>query len=327
MSDSATRAPVLGIHHVTAYSSDPQKTLDFYTGVLGLRLVKQTVLFNNPSEVFKGPTMYHLYFADGVGTPGTVLTFKPHHSIQQGQVGRGQVTATAFVIPEGSVDYWVQRLDDLEVARSPVTERFGETVIQFVDNDGQPLELITGTSDISPWNGSDIPEEHALRGFYGVTIHPDNLRLTAEVLEVLGYEKAATETTPQDGDWSRYKAPGVAHGQFVDLYNEPNMHEGRWGYGTVHHVAFRASDDAHRDVIRERLLVAGYSPTIMKDRNYFRSIYFREPNGVNIEIATDVPGFLHDEPTEALGEKLQLPPFLRDRRAEVEAQLTPLQLP
>jgi glyoxalase family protein len=324
---SSTQAPVLGIHHVTAYSSDPQQTLDFYTGILGLRLVKQTVLFNNPSEVFKGPTMYHLYFADGVGTPGTVLTFKPHHSIQQGQVGRGQVTATGFIIPEGSVDFWVQRLDTLEVDRSPLTERFGATVIQFVDTDGQPLELITGTSDVEPWAGGDIPAEHALRGFHGVTIHPDNARLTAEVLAVLGFEQSGAEPTPQDGDWTRFQAPGASHGQFVDLYNEPNMHEGTWGVGTVHHVAFRAADDAHRDLIRERLLAAGHSPTTMKDRNYFRSIYFREPNGVNVEIATDVPGFLHDEPTDALGEKLQLPPFLRERRAEVEAQLTPLQLP
>jgi len=147
------------------------------------------------------------------------------------------------------------------------------------------------------------------------------------VLEVLGFEHSGIEPTPQDGDWTRFQAPGASHGQFVDLYNEPNMHEGSWGVGTVHHVAFRAADDAHRDLIRERLLAAGLSPTTMKDRNYFRSIYFREPSGVNVEIATDVPGFLHDEPTDALGEKLQLPPFLRERRAEVEAQLTPLQLP
>ncbi len=326
MSTSDKQNRVLGIHHVTAYASDPQKNYDFYTDVLGLRLVKQTVLFNNPSEVFKGPTMYHFYFADAVGTPGTVLTFKPHHSIQQGQVGRGQVTATSFTIPEGSVEYWVDRLDAMDVRRSPLSERFGSTVIQFVDGDGQPLELVTGTSDIEPWTGSDVPAAHGIRGFHGVTIHPDNVQLTARVLELLGYEQTDYENTPQDGDWTRFAVPGAEHAQYVDIYNEPNMHEGRWGYGTVHHVAFRARDDEHRNLLRERLLAAGYSPTRMKDRNYFRSIYFREPNGVNIEIATDVPGFLHDEPEDALGQRLQLPPFLQDRREEVEAQLTPVEL-
>jgi glyoxalase family protein len=314
--------PVSGIHHVTAYAHDPQENLDFYTGVLGLRLVKQTVLFNNPSEAFKGPTMYHFYYADETGTPGSVITFKPHSSIQKGQVGRGQATATAFTIPEGAVDYWVERLAEAESATVyPTTERFGRAVIPFQDQDGQPLELITGTSDIEPWADGPVPAEHALRGFHGVTIHPDNAQLTADVLELLGYERVGRQPTPQDGDWTRFRAPGVEHGQFIDLYNEPNMHEGRWGYGTVHHVAFRVDDDDHQQAVRERLLDAGHAPTSMKDRNYFHSIYFREPNGVNVEIATDPPGFLHDEPEDTLGTQLQLPPFLQDRREEVEAQL------
>lgn len=315
-------AHVSGIHHVTAYAHDPQENLDFYTGVLGLRLVKQTVLFNNPSEVFKGPTMYHFYYADEVGTPGTVITFKPHHSIQKGQVGRGQVTATAFTIPEGSVGYWEDRLAAAEaVTLYPTTERFGRTVIQFQDHDGQPLELITGSSDVEPWADGPVPAEHALRGFHGVTIHPDNVQHTAAVLELLGYEQVGHEPTPQDGDWRRFQRAGTEHGQFIDTYNEPNMHEGSWGYGTVHHVALRADNDEHQQAIREQLIEAGYSPTHMKDRNYFHSIYFRSPNGVNIEIATDNPGFLHDEPVDELGTTLQLPPFLQDRRAEVEAQL------
>ncbi|PSQ72214.1 MAG: ring-cleaving dioxygenase [Bacteroidetes bacterium QH_2_64_26] len=273
---------VSGIHHVTAYAYDPQENLDFYTGVLGLRLVKQTVLFNNPSEAFMGPTMYHFYYADETGTPGSVLTFKPHHSIQQGQVGRGQVT-----IPEDAVDYWVDRLGEASDATLyPVTERFGRTVIPFQDHDGQPLELITGASDIEPWADGPVPAEHALRGFHGVTIHPNNAQLTADVLELLGYEQIDRQPTPQDGDWTRFRVPDAEHGQFIDLYNEPNMHEGQWGYGTVHHVAFRASDDEHQMAIRERLRDAGHSPTTVKDRNYFHSIYFREPNGVNVEIAT-----------------------------------------
>ena len=319
---------VSGIHHVTAYAHDPQENVDFYAGVLGLRLVKQTVLFNNPSEAFKGPTMYHFYYADGTGTPGSVITFKPHHSIQKGQVGRGQATATAFNIPEDSVDYWVDRLGAAENATLyPTTERFGRTVIPFQDHDGQPLELITGASDIDPWDGGPVPAEHALRGFHGVTIHPDNAQLTAEVLELMGYEQVDYEPTPQDGDWTRFRVPGPEHGEFIDLYNEPNMHEGAWGYGTVHHVAFRVADDEEEMALRDELRDAGHAPTSMKDRNYFHSIYFREPNGVNFEIATDPPGFLHDEPEEALGEKLMLPPFLQDRRAEVEAQLADITVP
>jgi glyoxalase family protein len=266
--------------------------------------------------------MYRFYRADATGPPGSVLTFTPHHSIQQGQVGRGQATATAFTIPDSAVDYWIDRLDEADGATLyPVTERFGRTVLPFQDHDGQPLELITGESDIEPWADGPVPAEHALRGFHGVTIHPDNAQRTADVLELLGYEQVDHEPTPQDGDWTRFRVPDAEHGQFIDLYNEPNMHEGQWGYGTVHHVALRASDDEHQMAIRERLRDAGHSPTTMKDRNYFHSIYFREPNGVNVEIATDPPGFLHDEPVDELGTELKLPPFLQDRREEVEAQL------
>jgi glyoxalase family protein len=320
-------APVAGLHHVTAYAHDPQQNLDFYTGVLGLRLVKQTVLFNNPSAAFQAPTMYHFYYADETGTPGSVLTFKPHHSIQKGQVGRGQATATALTIPEGAVEFWTDRLREAASATLyPPTQRFGRTVLPFQDPDGQPLELIAGTSDIAPWTDGPVPPEHAVRGIHGVTLHPNNAQQTAAVLQLLGYEQVDHAPTPQDGDWTRFRVPGPEHAQFVDLYNEPNMHEGRWGYGTVHHVAFRATDDEHQRALRQRLRDAGHTPTTVKDRNYFHSIYFREPNGVNIEIATDPPGFLHDEPVDELGRTLKLPPFLQDRRAEVEAQLTDISL-
>lgn len=319
-------SPVTGIHHVTAYASNPQLTIDFYRDVLGLRLVKQTVLFNNPSEAFRGPTMYHFYFADGQGTPGTVMTLKPHQSIQRGQVGRGQATATSFTVPTGSMLYWQERLEAYGIRTYPLTERFGEPVLRLQDPDGQPLELIASTSDIEPWTGGDVPHEHGIRGFHSVTLHPNNAREAMTALRTLGYEEEDTEPTPQDGDWTRFTVPTARHACHVDVYNEPNMHEGRWGYGTVHHVAFRAQDDAHQEKIRKALLAAGYGPTTMKDRNYFHSIYFRTPSGINIEIATDPPGFLHDEPEDALGEQLQLPPFLRPRRAEVEAQLADVTL-
>ena len=321
---------VPGLHHVTAYADDPQRSIDFYSGVLGLRLVKQTVLFNNPSEAFRGPTMYHFYFADAVGTPGTVMTLKPHHSIQQGQVGRGQATATAFAIPEDSVPYWQERLAAHEVTTYPLTERFGAPVIRLHAFDGQPLELIGDTrhaETVTPWDGYDVPAEHALRGFHSVTLHPNNAQDAFDVLEALGYEEADYEPTPQDGDWTRYVAPDATHARYIDVYNEPNMHEGSWGYGTVHHVAFRAHNDDHQQELRAALTQAGYAPTTMKDRNYFHSIYFRSPSGINIEIATDPPGFLHDESTDALGQKLMLPPFLQDRRAEVEAELADVTLP
>ncbi len=327
---SSDSAVVDGLHHVTAYAHDPQQNIDFYTKVLGLRLVKQTVLFNNPSEVFRGPTMYHFYYADGAGTPGTVLTFKPHPSIQKGQVGRGQATATAFTIPDDDdvVAYWKDRLDVAPGAtRYPTTERFGRTVIPFRDHDGQPLELITGESDVEPWSDGPVPDAFGLRGFHGVTIHPHNAQATASVLELLGYERVGHEPTPQDGDWTRYQNPGSDHGQFVDLYNEPNMHEGSWGTGTVHHVAFRIADDERQEALRHKLIDAGHSPTSMKDRNYFHSIYFRDPNGINVEIATDPPGFLHDEDEETLGTELKLPPFLEDRRAEIVDELADISLP
>ena len=319
-------APVSGLHHVTAYAPDPQQSIDFYRDVLGLRLVKQTVLFNNPSEVFRGPTMYHFYFADGQGTPGTVMTLKPHHSIQQGQVGRGQATATAFTIPEGAVSYWQERLQAHDVQMYPLTTRFGDTVLRFQAPDGQPLELETSTSDIAPWTGEGVPEEHGIRGFHSVTLHPNNPQEVVQVLDVLGYEQTEAEPTSQDGDWMRFSVPTAEHARFVDVYNEPNMHEGRWGYGTVHHVAFRANDDAHQKQLRTALIKAGYGVTSMKDRNYFHSVYFRTPSGINIEIATDPPGFAHDDPDDELGQHLQLPPFLEPRRDEVTAQLADIML-
>lgn len=318
---SPVPSPVAGIHHVTAYAPDPQQSIDFYRDVLGLRLVKQTVLFNNPSEAFRGPMMYHFYFADGHGTPGTVMTLKPHHSIQEGQVGRGQATATAFTIPEESVSYWRQRLQAHDIQTYPLTERFGEAVLRLHAPDGQPLELIAGSSDVAPWTGEEVPAEHGIRGFHSVTLHPNNPQEAANVLDTLGYEQVDTEPTPQDGDWTRFAVSTVEHARYIDVYNEPNMHEGRWGYGTVHHVAFRAHDDAHQEQLRSALIETGHGVTSMKDRNYFHSVYFRTPSGINIEIATDPPGFDHDEPADALGQTLQLPPFLEPHRAEVEAEL------
>ncbi|MFC6837349.1 ring-cleaving dioxygenase [Halomarina ordinaria] len=304
-----------GLHHVTAIASDPQANVDFYTDVLGLRLVKRTVNFDDKFT-------YHLYYGDETGTPGTVLTFFPFAGAVGGRVGAGQTSATVFVVPPESVDYWVDRLDDLGVDRDAPAERFEETVVPFRDHDGQPFELVTGESDVEPWADGPVPAEHAIRGFHGVTLHSLDVDATAAVLETMGYERLASEDAGDGaGERVRYVAPGE-RAEFVDLVG--GGERGRQGVGTVHHVAFRTDDDASQEAWRDRLVDAGMSVTPVKDRQYFRSIYFREPGGVLFEIATDGPGFTRDESVEALGSDLQLPPWLEEDRETIESQLPPL---
>ena len=290
-----------GIHHVTAVSGKPQETVDFYTGVLGLRLVKKTVNFDDPST-------YHLYFGDEAGTPGTILTFFPFGGGRKGRVGKGQATATSFVIPDGAVDYWVDRLDELGVDHDEPVERFGETVLALEDGDGQPLELVTAETSVEPWPDGPVPAEHAVRGFHGVTLTSANPDATGRVLEHLGYER-----TGDDGDHTRYSAAGD-RAAVVDVRDPGDAISGRGGAGTVHHVAFRAPDDDEQFAWRDHLVDAGLHVTGQKDRQYFRSIYFREPGGVLFEVATDGPGFAIDEDVEALGTDLKLPPWLEEDR-------------
>jgi len=319
--------PVSGIHHMTCYASDPQANVDFYTDVLGLRLVKQTVLFSNPVEVFEGEPIYHLYYGNTVGEPGTAITFKPpgteatRGTIADGEVGRGQVSATAYAIPEGSIGYWRDRLADHGVEVYGPKERFGDRLVQFRDHDGLPVELFEGESDVDPWAGGDVPEEHAIRGFYGATLRPHNALETGRALEALGLEEVGQQFTPQRGDWTRYVAPGASRAKHIDLYNTPNFHEGSWGYGTVHHVAFRVPNEQALYTVRERLRGEGFSVTEMKDRKYFKSMYFRDPSGINIEIATAQPGFTVDGSEETLGEELRLPEYLEDRREDLQGRL------
>lgn len=297
-----------GLHHVTSIASDPQRNVDFYTEVLGLRLVKRTVNFDDKYT-------YHLYYGDEVGNPGTVLTFFPFEGARQGRVGRGQTSATAFIIPEGSVDYWVDRLESRDVDIDTPHTRFDETVVPFCDHDGQPLELVTGTSDIEPWTDGPVPADNAIRGFHGVTLDSLNPQQTRTVLETLGYESIA-----QDGERTRYQTTGN-RATVVDVLDRPDAPRGQRGVGTVHHVAFRTPDTQTQKEWREPLSQIGLHVTPQKDRQYFKSIYFREPGGILFEIATDGPGFIRDESVSELGTELTLPPWLESDRAMLEERL------
>jgi glyoxalase family protein len=299
-----------GLHHVTSIASDPQQNVDFYTEALGLRLVKRTVNFDDKYT-------YHLYYGDEVGSPGTVLTFFPFEGGRQGRVGRGQTSATAFVIPEGSGDYWVDRLESRDIDVDTPYTRFDETVVPFRDHDGQPLELVTSTSDIEPWADGPVPADNAIRGFHSVTLDSRNPKQTRAVLETLGYE-----LTAQDGDRTRYRASGNGNrASFIDVLARPNAPRGQQGVGTVHHVAFRTPDTQTQEEWREPLSEIGLQVTPQKDRRYFKSIYFREPGGILFEIATDGPGFTRDESVSELGTELKLPPWLENDRAMLEDRL------
>jgi glyoxalase family protein len=303
-----------GIHHVTAIAGDARRNLDFYTGTLGLRLVKKTVNFDDPGT-------YHLYFGDETGRPGTILTFFPWAHVAPGRVGVGQAQETAFRVPQGAIGYWTHRFVEKGVPHEAPEKRFGETVLPFRDPDGMPLALIgTAGAEAEPaWSNSGMPAEHAIRGFHGVTLMLDQAEPTGAILtDVLGFKEAGRE-----GPRVRYRGDAGV-GAAVDIRVAAGFLPGRMGGGSVHHVAFRAADDAAQAAMTGRLSGHGIRPTEQMDRNYFRSIYFREPGGVLFEIATDDPGFAADEPVANLGEALKLPRFLEPRRREIEAVLPAL---
>lgn len=291
-----------GIHHITAFAADPQETAQFYHQVLGQRLVKRTVNFDDPET-------YHLYFADATGTPGTVLTFFPIPRAARGRSGAGAVTAVSYAVPPTSLTFWQQRLEAHGVAVHREPQR-----LRFEDPHGLALELVSSAPAVAtvPWPGGPVPEEHRLRGFLGATLGVSRPEPTAAVLsELLGY-----------------RALGVVHGRhrfglegpaFLDL--EVMEGPARMGAGVVHHIAFRAQDDAHQGEIRDALRGLGVAVTPVRDRNYFHSIYFREPQGTLFEVATDTPGFLVDEPAERLGQELRLPAWLEPRRRMLEEVL------
>ena len=306
--------PIAGLHHVTAIASNPQRNLDFYTEALGLRFVKKTVNFDDPGT-------YHFYFGDDIGTPGTILTFFPWPNASKGTVGVGEVLATAFSIPTGSSDYWIERLRSRNVTLHEST-RFGAGVIGLADPDGMRLELIEQAeahAGKAP-RYSDVPAASAIQGFYGVTLLERRVEATEALLDVMGLK-----ALQRDGDYVRFAPAGDALGRFVDVLEDAKAQPGRQGAGSVHHIAFRNADDADQLSWHDKLALL-VSVTPVQERTYFRSIYFREPGGVLFEMATDTPGFLIDEPIESLGEALRIPEWFERQRPAIEARLLPLTL-
>jgi len=305
-----------GIHHVTAIAGNPARNLDFYTGTLGLRFVKKTVNFDDPGT-------YHFYFGDEGGSPGSILTFFPWEHAAPGRGGVGQTQTTAFRVPASAIGYWTQRMVEKGIKHEAPTKRFGETVLPFSDPDGVSLALV-GVPDAErepAWSGEGIAAEHAVRGFHGVTLLLGEKAPTAAILtDVLGFKQTGSE-----GAITRY-ASQASIGAVVDIHESPGFLAGRMGRGSVHHVAFRAANDAEQaDMVRKLIESHGQHPTGQMNRDYFRSVYFREPGGVLFEIATDDPGFAVDEPLASLGQCLKLPRFLEPRRADIERVLPRLE--
>jgi glyoxalase family protein len=305
-----------GLHHVTAIAGNAVRNLEFYTRVLGLRLIKRTVNFDDPGT-------YHLYYGDETGHPGTVLTFFPWEHAVKGRLGTGETQETAFRVPARALGYWTQRFVEKGVAHAMPEKRFGETVLPLSDPDGMSLALVgVPAAESEPgWSNGAIPAEHAIRGFHGVTLLlTDAARTGAILTDVLGLVEIGGE-----GAILRYRAAGAGPGAVVDIRRSEGE-RGRQGRGSVHHIAFRAADDAEQAAMAQKLVTRhGVHPTDQRDRNYFRSIYFREPGGVLFEIATDAPGFTVDEPLASLGSALKLPPFLEPRRREIEQALPVLE--
>lgn len=306
---------IQGLHHITALASDAQKNVDFYAGILGLRLVKKTINFD-------APEVYHLYYGNENGSPGTILTFFPYPGIPQGRKGKGQLTVTSFSISEHAMDYWLKRLEKFHIPYQGPQQRFDELVIYFEDHDGLGLELVANPNDQRKgFSKGIIPPEFAIKGFYGMTLSEEGYEKTAGLVvgqldHVLIAEK---------GNRFRYSASGQP-GDFVDVLCSPDTLKGLAGYGTIHHVAFATATEATQLEARTKLLKFGLNVTPVLDREYFHSIYFREPGGVLFEVATIPPGFTVDEPLEHLGESLKLPPWEEPNRAKIEKRLSPVHL-
>jgi glyoxalase family protein len=311
-------ADIEGLHHVTAIAGEPQPNINFYTGVLGLRLVKLTVNFDDP-------TTYHIYYGDGQGHPGTILTFFPWPGAMRGRIGTGQLTVTSFAVPEKSLPYWRRHLSKRGVEFDAATSDFGEEMLFLRDPDGLQLELVS-TANADPhrvWERGPVPSEHAVRGFHRVTLSENGYERTASLLtEALGFKQIARE-----GSRFRYAVQNNRPGAILDLVCVPEGRSGRVAVGTVHHVAWRTATDAEQVQWRDALTRLEYDVTPIIDRQYFHSLYFREPGGVLFEIATDPPGFATDETVERLGTSLKLPSWLEKARPELERVLPRIELP
>ncbi len=304
-----------GIHHITAIAGDARRNFDFYTKTLGLRFIKRTVNFDDPQT-------YHFYFGDEQGSPGTILTFFPWgEAVRQGKRGAGMATEIGYSVPEGSFDFWIKRFEEHHVIYNKPAKRFGEQYLVFLDPDGLKLELVAAAKDDrKPYETSEVKADAATRGFYNTTLTLNDIQSTAGVLtDIFGYRLIG-----QEANRFRYATDAVETANIIDLVELPGEHRGIGAGGTVHHVAFRVKDDATQMAFREKIDKLGFHITPQIDRNYFHSLYFREPGGVLFEIATDNPGFTVDEPLEELGKHLKLPPQYEPQRKKIEAHLVAL---
>ena len=309
-----------GLHHITAIAGPAQQNLDFYAGVLGMRLVKKSVNQDDPGT-------YHLFYADAEGHPGSDLTFFPWAQLAPRRDGHGLSTEVGLAIPPESVDFWERRLQKYGAVTGAREQRFGHRVLPVTDPHGLKLALVESASaltrEFTPWDGSPVPVERQIRGLEGARMVERDLTLTTSFLTtVLGFEHVATEE-----GWHRYGLAGGRSGSYVDIQAATDARRGAWGVGSVHHLAWRVEDEAHQLDVRQQVDDAGRRPTPVIDRFWFQSVYFLEPGGVLFELATDGPGFSVDEDPAHLGETLVLPPWLEPQRAAIASVLPPLRSP
>ncbi|MGI9076678.1 MAG: ring-cleaving dioxygenase [Gemmatimonadaceae bacterium] len=309
---------ISGLHHVTAIAGDAQENLDFYTGILGMRLVKKSVNQDMPGT-------YHLFYADGEAHPGSDITFFPWPDLEPAHRGHGLAAEVSLAVQTGSLAYWAERLKHYGASVKAPEMRHGEYVLPLVDPHGLQLALVetADARDFTPWSGSAVSESKQIRGLHAVRLLERDITATAAFLtNVLGFSSVGSEE-----GWHRYGIAGGGSGRYVDILETPDSPRGSWGTGGIHHVAWRVPDDATQLLVRARVEMARRRPTPVIDRFWFRSVYFLEPGGALFELATDGPGFTVDENLAELGEMLVLPPWLESRRQEIEAALPPLRSP
>jgi glyoxalase family protein len=321
-----------GIHHITAIAGPAQENLDFYAGVLGLRLVKRSVNQDDPGT-------YHLFYADAEGHPGTDLTFFPWAQMAPSREGYGLSSEVSLAVPRGSLSFWRSRLERYGARMSTMEVRFGQDVLPVIDPHGLHIALVESEDSLAaaepvqgeggpgrvftPWDGSPIPVEHQIRGLESARMVERDLVITTSFLSnAMGFTHLDTEN-----GWHRYGVADGKSGAYIDLRETPAAHRGAWGTGSVHHIAWRVEDEAHQLEVRVRVTEEGARPTPVIDRFWFKSVYFLEPGGVLFELATDGPGFAVDEDSAHLGETLVLPPWLESQRAAIEGKLPPLMMP
>jgi glyoxalase family protein len=307
--------PTSGLHHITCIAGPAQQNLDFYAGVLGMRLVKKSVNQDDPGT-------YHLFYADAEGRPGSDLTFFPWAHLAPTRKGVGLSTEVSLAVAPQSLGFWEQRLHGYGIKLGNAEVRFGEKTLTLSDPHGLEVALIETTDSraFSPWQRSSIPSQFQIMGLHGARMWQGELRPSADFLtQIMGFEYSG-----QEKGWNRYSVAGGGSGRFVEIKELPNLQRGQWGVGSIHHLAWRVDDTLHQMRLRSQILQAGIPTTQQIDRFWFKSVYFNEPGGVVFELATDGPGFAVDEDPAHLGESLVLPPWLEPQRSQIEAALPPL---